>query len=101
MSLWLFLDDRPEQGRSMQDIHPIPVTELVRLPGLYRRWELPDVVKMHHAFRIEDAGTHEDGTPLLAIYAAGDGHSEAGVGNAWVGPSGASTCNAGPQSQRP
>jgi hypothetical protein len=56
----------------MQDHLPIPDAEMVRIPGLYRRWELPDVLKDHHAFRIEDAGTHQDGTPLVAIYAAGD-----------------------------
>jgi hypothetical protein len=54
---------------------PLPATEMVRVPGLYRRWELPDVLNSHHAFRIEDAGAHQDGTPLLAIYAAlDDGH---------------------------
>lgn len=56
----------------MQDHPPIPAAEMVRLPGLYRRWELPDVLKDHQAFHIEDAGTHRDGTPLVAIYAAGD-----------------------------
>lgn len=56
----------------MQAHHPIPATEMVRIPGLYRRWELPEVLKYQHAFRIEDAGVHQDGTPLLAIYAASD-----------------------------
>lgn len=85
----------------MNENPPVLETEMVRIPGLYRRWELPQVLTNHLAFRIEDAGTHEDGTPLLAIYAAGDGHSEAGLGNASVGPAGASTCDAGPPSQRP
>lgn len=56
----------------MQERHPIPASEMVRIPGLYRRWELPEVLKNHHAFRIEDAGAHQDGTPLLAVYAACD-----------------------------
>ena len=43
--------------------------ELVRIPGLYRRWELPEVLRNHRTYRIEKAGTHEDGTPLVAIYA--------------------------------
>lgn len=60
---------------------------MVRIPGLYRRWELPQVLTNHLAFRIEDAGAHEDGTPLLAVYAAGDGHPETGVGNVSVGAS--------------
>lgn len=56
----------------MQENDPVPATEMVRIPGLYRRWELPEVLKSHHAFRIEDAGAHQDGTLLLAIYAASD-----------------------------
>ena len=31
---------------------------MVRIPGLYRRWELPEVLKNHQAYRIEDAGVH-------------------------------------------
>jgi len=56
----------------MQERHPVPAAEMVRIPGLYRRWELPEVLKNHQAYRIEDAGAHQDGTPLLAVYAAGD-----------------------------
>lgn len=39
-----------------------------RLPGLYRRWELTEVCEPNCNYQIEDAGTHADGTPLLAIY---------------------------------
>jgi len=39
-----------------------------RLPGLYRRWELTEVCEPNRNYQIEDAGTHADGTPLLAIY---------------------------------
>jgi hypothetical protein len=39
-----------------------------RLPGLYRRWGLTDVCESNRNYQIEDAGTHADGTPLLAIY---------------------------------
>jgi len=73
----------------MQESHPVPVTEMVRIPGLYRRWELPEVLKSHHAFRIEDAGAHQDGTPLLAIYAASDSDpqtTEDHVPDGGVGP---------------
>ncbi|WP_104069230.1 hypothetical protein [Albidovulum inexpectatum] len=42
--------------------------ELVRIPGLFRRWELPEVLKSHRTYRIEKAGAHQDGTPLVAIY---------------------------------
>lgn len=48
--------------------------EFRRLPGLYRRWELPEVCAPNRSYRIEDAGPHADGTPLLAVYVedAGD-----------------------------
>lgn len=39
-----------------------------RLPGLYRRWELTEICEANCNYHIEDAGTHSDGTPLLAIY---------------------------------
>lgn len=44
--------------------------DLERLPGLYRRWELPDVFEPHRQYLIEEAGVHADGTPLYAVYAA-------------------------------
>ena len=56
----------------MQDTQPVPIEEMVRIPGLYRRWELSELLKRHRAYRVEDAGSHADGTPLLAIYAATD-----------------------------
>ena len=43
--------------------------DLKRIPGLYRRWELPEILKNQRAYRIENAGAHQDGTPLVAIYA--------------------------------
>lgn len=49
-----------------------PMSEdLKRIPGLYRRWELPEILKNHRTYGIEKAGTHQDGTPLVAIYADG------------------------------
>lgn len=42
--------------------------EFRRLPGFYRRWELAQVCAANRSYRIEDAGHHADGTPLLAIY---------------------------------
>jgi hypothetical protein len=56
----------------MQETQPVPIEEMVRIPGLYRRWELSELLKHHRAYRVEDAGSHADGTPLLAIYAASD-----------------------------
>ena len=43
--------------------------DLKRIPGLYRRWELPEILKNQRAYRIESAGSHQDGTPLVAVYA--------------------------------
>lgn len=42
--------------------------ELYRIPGFYRPWELPQMLRLNEAFQIEDAGTHSDGSPLLAVY---------------------------------
>ena len=41
-----------------------------RIPGLFRRWELAQLIAAGEAYRIEDAGTTEDGAPLLAVYRA-------------------------------
>ena len=45
-----------------------PLEDLKRLPGLYRRWELAEVFEPNRNYHIEDAGTHADGTPLLAVF---------------------------------
>ena len=42
--------------------------EWLRLPGLFRRWEIEQVIDREHDFYIEDAGQCVDGTSLLAIY---------------------------------
>lgn len=42
--------------------------DLARVPGLYRRWEFSDVLETRRTYRLEDAGAHADGTPLVAIY---------------------------------
>ena len=44
--------------------------ELRRLPGLFRRWELAQVIEAGEDYRIEDAGTAADGTALFAVYKA-------------------------------
>ena len=62
---------RPNQnGKTPRLKHDaeLPLEDLKRLPGLYRRWELTEVFEPHRNYQIEDAGTHADGTPLLAIY---------------------------------
>jgi hypothetical protein len=42
--------------------------EFVRLPGLFRRWEIEQVLEGGKDFHIEEAGTACDGTPLFAVY---------------------------------
>jgi hypothetical protein len=52
----------------MNDDLPSPQCELRRLPGLFRRWELAQLLEAGEDYRIEDAGSAEDGTTLYAVY---------------------------------
>jgi len=50
---------------------PTPATDpdaFARLPGLFRRWELPQVLETGRDFHIEEAGVASDGTQLFAVY---------------------------------
>ncbi len=53
---------------------PIPILNLpgdedfIRLPGLFRRWEIEQVVDPGADFHLEEAGDASDGTPLFAVY---------------------------------
>ena len=49
--------------------------EFFRLPGLFRRWEIEQVIDAASDFHIEQAGTTEDGTQLFAIYRQEHYHS--------------------------
>ena len=40
----------------------------IRTPGLYRRWELPQVLEAGTDFRLEEMSTSPDATPLFAVY---------------------------------
>lgn len=42
--------------------------DFVRLPGLFRRWEIEQVVDSGADFHIEAAGEASDATPLFAVY---------------------------------
>ena len=44
------------------------VTEYVRVPGLYRRWEIEQVIDEGYEFRVERHGADADGTALFAVY---------------------------------
>ena len=48
---------------------PITLDAFRRLPGLYRRWELVEVLRPGVHYHLEDAGSMQDGTPLIAVFA--------------------------------
>jgi hypothetical protein len=47
---------------------PESTPEFRRLPGLFRSWELPQVVEPRGDYRVEDAGETEDGAPLFVVW---------------------------------
>ncbi|MEO1276315.1 MAG: hypothetical protein AAFV96_13310 [Pseudomonadota bacterium] len=50
------LDDMPD------------IDEARRLPGLFRAWELGQVLAPGHGYRIEAAGETRDGAALVAVF---------------------------------
>lgn len=75
--------------------------DLKRIPGLYRRWELPEILKDQRAYRIENASTHEDGTPLVAVYADADAGQRDDQHDASTTDTEAASRPAGTMSRRP
>ncbi len=68
-SEWLFpIEPRHPQlvetGAMQQHDQP----ELERVPGLFRRWELAQVLEPGCDYRLEDAGETDGGARLIAIY---------------------------------
>lgn len=53
---------------SPQPITSPPDDDFVRLPGLFRRWEIEQVLEPAADFHLEEAGDASDGTPLFAVY---------------------------------
>ena len=48
---------------------PCTVSEdFLRLPGLFRRWELEQVIEGSDEFHISAAGETEDGSELFTVY---------------------------------
>jgi hypothetical protein len=41
---------------------------LIRIPGLFRRWELAGLLRPGEYYHLEDAGRASDGSPLVAVY---------------------------------
>lgn len=63
------LPARPSTERSPYAVPALPDPgDYVRLPGLYRRWELGRVIGPGQDFHLEAAGTASDGTSLFALY---------------------------------
>ena len=60
----------PPRKQLMDEIHPVPDHVLRRLPGLFRRWELAQVIEPNKDYHVEDAGSASDGTTLYAVYAS-------------------------------
>ncbi|RUO88968.1 hypothetical protein D7Y11_32810 [Corallococcus sp. AB018] len=59
------------EGRSESlccDCADAQANDYVRLPGLFRRWEIQHVVDTDADFNIEAAGCTEDGTELFSVY---------------------------------
>jgi len=51
------------------DDRPCTVSEdFLRLPGLFRRWEIEQVIEGSDEFHISAAGATEDGADLFAVY---------------------------------
>ncbi|XXF79761.1 hypothetical protein P2318_08370 [Myxococcaceae bacterium GXIMD 01537] len=65
-------DSRPKaEGRSAclcGECAEAQANDYVRLPGLFRRWEIQHVVDTEADFNIEAAGCTEDGTELFSVY---------------------------------
>ena len=55
-----------------------PSEDLKRMPGLFRRWELPGIFEANRDYHVEDAGMHADGTPLVALYTRENGEEADG-----------------------
>ncbi len=51
--------------------------DLHRLPGLFRRWEVAQILEAGADYHLEDAGSTADGAPLVAVYRSPRRASEA------------------------
>jgi hypothetical protein len=63
----------------MDEIHPAPDHVLRRLPGLFRRWELAQVIEAGMDYHVADAGSACDGTTLYSVYVSAPAAPEARV----------------------
>jgi len=49
-------------------VAPAYAADFQRLPGVFRRWELEQVIEIGHEFVVDDAGAAADGTRLYAVF---------------------------------
>lgn len=65
-------DPDPEDEQNPSSPTPtttsIAADEFLRLPGLFRRWEIAEVLDAQRDFHIEGAGNTSDGAELFAVY---------------------------------
>jgi hypothetical protein len=60
--------------------NPITLDAFRRLPGLYRRWELIEILRPGVQYHLEHAGSMQDGTPLIAVFMCDPANSEHAAG---------------------
>jgi len=53
---------------SMTNLPEPTSNDMTRIPGLYRRWELAELILPGQFYHIEAAGHADDGTPLFAVF---------------------------------
>lgn len=63
-------------------LSPTPITfdAFRRLPGLFRRWELIEILRPGVHYQLEHAGAMQDGTPLIAVFMCDPATSENAAG---------------------
>ena len=69
-------------SRKSMMLSPTPITldAFRRLPGLFRRWELIEILRPGVHYHLEHAGSMQDGTPLLAVFVCDPVTSEHAAG---------------------
>lgn len=73
-------------------------TDFIRMPGLYRAWEVQHLLESGRSYQIEDAGPEGTGDTLFAVYRSGSNHEVHAVQPPVPRPSGAQASPLGAQS---
>lgn len=59
---------KADRGATRRYRRPRVHVEFVRVPGLYRRWEVEDLLGAGDEIRVEPCGAMDDGTPLHMVF---------------------------------